>query len=354
MNNDSSTTQTGQVAPKGHDAHTAQPAEKGSVFTEIFDKYLGDHHGFYIFDYHVADLPYIFYDKEAGFSVYTSEHSLEQAGVYELHHGHPLVKTRYETLLHTGTTPKDAAAKAGPTMDLSVTNLVAYQWLSITILFFAFFFAARKYKNNVMSAPKGLQNALEAIVMFVRDDIVRPNMPSHKIADNLTGYFVALFFFILVMNVLGLLPGGHPATGAVGTTAALAITAFFVVNITAFRVSGVKAWLQHLLGGAPVWLAPIMVPIEIVGLFTKPFALTVRLFANMSAGHIVLFSLIGLIFFFKTIWAGVAPVSIAFSVFIYFLETLVVFLQAFIFTMLTAVFVGLAIGDHGHEEHGAH
>ncbi|GAB1429923.1 hypothetical protein MASR2M18_07560 [Ignavibacteria bacterium] len=351
MNNDSTTTHTAVATTHTQDPHLAELEQKESVFTKIFNTNLGDHHGLYVFDYHVADLPYIFYDKETGLQIYTSEHSLEAAGAYELHHGHPIVKARYETQLHTGKTSKEALKVAKPALDLSVTNLVAYQWFGILLLSLGFFLAARKYKRNPMKPPSGLQNLLEVLIQFVRDDIVRPNMPSVKIADGLTGYFVALFSFILILNILGLLPGGHPAAGAVGTTAALAITAFLVINITAFRVAGVKAWFSHLLGGAPWWLAPIMVPIEIVGLFSKPFALMVRLFANMSAGHIVIFSLVGLIFFFETLL--VAPVSVGFVVFIYFLETLVALLQAFIFTILTAVFAGLAIGDHGHDDHAA-
>lgn len=351
MNNDSTTTQGVIKVPQTQDTHLAQLEKEESVFTKIFNTNLGDHHGFYIFDFHVADLPYIFYDKETGLQIYTSEHALESAGTYELHHGHPIVRARYETQLHTGKSAKDALSAAKPALDLSVTNLVAYQWIGILMLSFGFFLAARKYKRDPMRPPSGLQNILEVLIQFVRDDIVRPNMPSIKVADGLTGYFVALFSFILILNILGLLPGGHPAAGAVGTTAALAITAFFVINITAFRVAGVKAWFSHLLGGAPWWLAPIMVPIEIVGLFSKPFALMVRLFANMSAGHIVIFSLVGLIFFFETL--AVAPVSVGFVVFIYFLETLVALLQAFIFTILTAVFAGLAIGEHGHDDPAA-
>ncbi len=349
MSNDSTTTQAGIATAHSTEAQPA--AQGGSVFKEIFDSSLGDHHGFYLFHYHLLDLPYIVYDRDSGLSCYTSKQELLNTGVYELHHGHPIVKARYEAQIHAGKPDKEALSFAHPTFDASVTNLVAYQWLAMLFLGAAFFTAARKYKNNIMKAPSGFQNALEAMVVFVRDDMVRPNMPTVKIADSLTGYFVALFFFILTLNYLGLLPGGHPAAGAIGTTTALAVTAFFVVNITALRVAGVKAWFHHLLGGAPWWLFPIMVPIEIVGLFTKPFALTVRLFANMSAGHIVIFSLIGLIFFFKTLW--VAPVSIGFVVFIYFLETLVALLQAYIFTVLTAVFVGLAIGDHAHEDHAA-
>ena len=319
----------GHHSTAGEQSGAIPPAQ---VFTHLLGE-LGDHHGFYIFSHKVTDLPYIFYDKDNGLSVYASPENLESAGKYTLHHGHP----------------KRVSDEKSPTLDLSVTNFVAFQWLGFIIMLVMFGIAGRRARKNPTAAPRGIQNLLEILVVFIREEVVRPNLPTNKLVDKLTPYFLSLFFFILVLNLLGLIPGGHSATSAIGTTAALAITAFLVVNYTALKEAGIRAWLHHLLGGAPIFLAPIMVPIEIIGLFTKPFALTIRLFANMSAGHIVLLSLVGLIFFFQTL--AVAPVSIGFSVFIYFLETLVVFLQAYIFTILTAVFVGLAIGDHAHEEH---
>lgn len=318
----------GHGSANGH-SENVPPAE---VFTHLLGE-LGDHHGFYIFSHKVVDLPFIFYDKDNGLNVYSSPEKVEASGKYTLHHGHP----------------KRVGEDKGPALDLSVTNFVAFQWLGFAIMLIMFVIAGRRAKKNPTAPPKGIQNMLEALVVFIREEVVRPNLPTNKLVDKLTPYFLSLFFFILILNLLGLIPGGHSATAAIGTTAGLAITTFLVVNYTAFKEAGVKAWLHHLLGGAPVFLAPIMVPIEVIGLFTKPFALTIRLFANMSAGHIVLLSLVGLIFFFQTLL--VAPVSIGFSVFIYCLETLVVFLQAYIFTMLSAVFVGLALGDHVHEEH---
>ena len=193
---------------------------------------------------------------------------------------------------------------------------------------------------------------IETVVVYLRDEVVYPNVKGAA-GVRLLPYFITLFFSILLMNLFGLIPGAHTATGAIGVTAGLAIIAFLVINYTAIRESGIGAWFHHLLGGAPIGLAPIMIPIEFMSLFIKPFVLTMRLFANMTAGHIVLLAFVGLIFFFRSI--AVAPASVAFSVFIYFLELLAVFLQAYIFTMLTAVFTGMAIGDHAHDEvHGEH
>ncbi len=295
---------------------------------------LGDHHELNIAFTTSDVLPIILYD-EGQWHFYRNTHAMEHAGQYRLVKGHP-VRTR------------DGHA---PTLDLSVTNLVVFQWIGMLVVLGLFFWVGRRYRRQPLAPPRGIQNALESIVVYIRDEVVRPNLRSERLVRAFMPYFVGLFCFILVLNLIGLLPGMHTATGAIGTTAALAITAFLVINGLAIREIGIKGWLHHLLGGAPVYLAPIMVPIEILGLFTKPFALTVRLFANMSAGHIILLSLVGLIFYFRSIF--VAPMSIGFSIFIYLLETLVCFLQAYIFTILTAVFVGLALGDHAHD-HNEH
>ncbi len=300
------------------------------VFTSLLNE-LGDHQGFHIGPYKIFDLPVILVDE--GLHVYSSPAKMVEAGVYTVKGHGDIVRT------------SDGQA---PALDLSITNLVVFQWIAMIFLIFVFGKIGKKYKKNPTKAPSGFQNAIEMLVLYVRDEVVRPNIPSRKTADSLVPYFLGLFFFILTLNLIGLLPGGHTATGAIPVTLALSITAFFVINITAMKVAGVGSWFMHLTGGAPWYLWAIMIPIEVVGLFIKPFALTIRLFANMSAGHIVLFSLLGLLFFFKNIF--LSPAIVGFSIFIYFLELLVALLQAYIFTMLTAIFVGLALGDHAHDE----
>lgn len=337
LNQDIASAETTTHADKQGTADTHAKAEghteaKNDVFSQVF-KGLGDHSGFYIGNIHICDLPVIIVD--GGLKIYSSPQSMTEAGLYtKTLHGHgPIVRT------------SDGGA---PALDMSVTNLVVFQWIAMLVVMFLFGAASRKYKKNPDKAPSGFQNLAETFIEFIRNDMVRPNMPL-KTADALLPYFTALFFFILTMNMLGLLPGGHTATGAIPVTLALALTAFFVINGVAIKVSGIGAWFKHLLGGAPWYFFPIMIPVELIGMFVKPFALTVRLFANMSAGHIILFSLLGLLFYFKNLF--ISPAIVGFSVFIYMLETLVAFIQAFIFTMLTAIFVGLAIGDHAHEEH---
>ncbi len=318
------------------DPHATHGGEvKGSeVFTHLIGE-LGDHHEINAFFVHLPVTPVILVDN--GLHVYANTSAMEQAGLYTLHEGHPVRKSDH----------------GHPMLDLSVTNFVVYEWLAIAVISLLFIIGTRRYRSHPLAAPKGLQNLLESLVVYIRDQIVVPNVGTVKRAMRLMPYIISLFFFILFLNLFGLLPGNHAATGALGLTAALALTSFLVVNYIAIKDAGIMAWLHHLLGGAPWYMALIMVPIEIISMFTKPFALMIRLFANMTAGHIVLLALVGLIFFFES-WL-VTPVSVGFSVFIYLLELLVAFLQAYIFAMLTSVFVGLALGEHAtHDEHHEH
>ncbi|MFZ4620177.1 MAG: F0F1 ATP synthase subunit A [Bacteroidota bacterium] len=230
-------------------------------------------------------------------------------------------------------------------LDLSLTKHVVFLWLAAVILIVTLSIVARKNTKN--RVPKGLGNLVEVFVLFVRDEIVVPNMG--KAGLKYLPYLLTNFFFILVMNLLGLIPYGASATGNVSVTAGLAIIAFFMIQISAIRAQGFGHYLAHLTGGVHWALWPIMIPIEVLGLFTKPFALCIRLFANMTGGHIVILALIGLIFVFKSL--AVAPVSVAFALGIYMLELFVAFLQAYIFTMLTSLFMGLGMPaeSHGHE-----
>lgn len=345
----------------GHHAVDVNSLPREKVFDHLLSE-LGDHHELSMGFVTAEVLPIIVVD-DAGLHAWSNPHAMEHEGSYVMFHteekalarfnGQPVKARNGEVILVDG---KPLTAD----YDLSVTNLVVYEWLAIVIMALAVIPAGRRYRKNPAAAPRGMQNAFEMLVTYLRDEVIRPNVGTDRVTNQLMPYFLALFFFIMILNYVGLLPGMHAATGAIGFTAALALTALFVVNITAMREAGVKSWFAHLLGGAPVYLSPIMVPIEFIGIFTKPFALTVRLFANMTAGHIVLLTLVGLIFFTTKLWGpaggyGTSVVAVGFSVFVYFIETLVCFLQAYIFTMLTAVFTGLAIGDHKSEDpHGAH
>ena len=236
----------------------------------------------------------------------------------------------------------------GFTLDLSVTKHVFFLVLGGILLFVASVYAARSYKKNPV--PRGFVNLMELIIVFLRDEVVLPNMGPAGL--KYMPYLLTTFFYILIMNLSGLVPYGATATGNIMVTTGLAIIAFFMIQISAIKAKGLKHYLAELTGGTPWFLWLIMVPIEILGLFTKPFALCMRLFANMTGGHIVILSLFGLIFMFRSF--VVAPVSLLFVVGIYMLELFVALLQAYVFTMLTSLFMGLGMQNENHEESHTH
>ena len=236
-------------------------------------------------------------------------------------------------------------------IDISITKPVVMLWVVSALLLIVFSVVGGKYKKmNARQAPKGLVNAMEALVEFIRLDVAKANIG--KGYEKYLSYLLTVFFFILLCNLLGLVPYGSTATGNINVTLTLATFTFFLTQIAALKAHGVKGYLAHLTGGTHPALWIIMIPIEFIGLFTKPVALTIRLFANMTAGHIVILSLIFISFILKSYIVAVV-MSVPFSIFIYLLELFVAFLQAFIFTMLSALFIGLASAHEGHDEHEA-
>ncbi|HEX2612703.1 MAG TPA: F0F1 ATP synthase subunit A [Fibrobacteria bacterium] len=195
-------------------------------------------------------------------------------------------------------------------------------------------------------APKGrFAHMVEAFVVFIRDEVVKPNL-GEKHTRKWMPFFLTIFFFFLTLNVVGLIPGFATATSNINFTAAFAILVFVLFNAAGMRANGPGHYFLGLIpGGVPWWLLPLIVPIELVGLVTKTVALALRLFANMVAGHALIFSLLGLIIVFKSHFAA-APM-IPFTLFIYLIEILVAFLQAYIFTLLASLFIGQAV----HQEH---
>ena len=232
-------------------------------------------------------------------------------------------------------------------MDFSITKNVASLFISVALLLVIFFSVAGAYKKNRGKAPKGLQSFFEPIVIFIRDDIAKPNIgPKY---ERFLPYLLTIFFFIWFNNLLGLMPGGANLTGNIAVTLTLAV---FTLLITLF--SSNKAYWAHIFKtpGVPVALLPIMIPIELVGILTKPFSLMVRLFANITAGHIIILSLFSLIFIFQSLAIG--PVSVAFAIFMNFLELFVALLQAYVFTLLTSMFFGGAVEEHDHVDDMGH
>jgi F-type H+-transporting ATPase subunit a len=234
------------------------------------------------------------------------------------------------------------------TIDLSMSKHVFFLFLSA--LFVAVFeiYAANRNRRNII--PKGIGNLFEVFIVFIRDEVALPNMGPGGL--KYLPFLLTLFFFILIMNLLGLIPYGATSTANISVTAALAFVAFIMIQAAAIREQGVGHYLAHLTGGVHWSIWPIMIPVEILGLFTKPFALCMRLFANMNGGHIVLLALIGLILLFRSV--VVAPLSVVFSVGVMMLELFVAFLQAYIFIMLTSLFMGFGMQSEHSEEHAEH
>jgi len=225
-------------------------------------------------------------------------------------------------------------------MTKTVVGLLASAIIGLLL----FLSLSRSYKKTGISHPKGIQSFLEPIILFVRDDIAISNIGIHKY-EKYMPYLLTVFFFILINNLMGLVPFPPPfGANVTGNIAVTFVLAFFTFIITQF--SGNKTYWRHIFAtpGVPLWLLPVMIPVEIIGIISKPFALMIRLFANITAGHIIVLSLVCLIFIFKSV--AVAPVSIMFVIFMDCLEVLVAFLQAYVFTLLSALFISLAVQEH--------
>ncbi|HYG14773.1 MAG TPA: F0F1 ATP synthase subunit A, partial [Bacteroidia bacterium] len=346
-------------------AHGTEYDAKGTIMHHISDAH--EWHFFTFGHTHVTlPLPVILYSKENGLDVFSSSKFKAKGDAHD--HDAPKYYKNY-ILFHEKIYMADAngglnldkehhATNEKP-LDISITKNVAQMILALIVLCAIFITVANAYVKKGRWVPKGIQSFMEPLILFVRDDIVKPNMG--KNADRFMPYMLTLFFFIWVSNMLGLLPGSANVTGNIAVTAALALLTMLATNLF-----GNKGYWGHIFmpPGVPWPLYIIMVPVEIIGIFTKPFSLMIRLFANITAGHIIILSILGLIFMFSNggtetgAGFGVALPSMLLTLFLYCLELLVAFLQAFIFTMLSSLFIGQAMEDHSHhaheEGHGAH
>jgi F-type H+-transporting ATPase subunit a len=330
--------------------------EKIDVTKTIFS-HINDGHSWHVCDYKgkaiAIPLPVIL--------VNTNPFSITCFSSSEFHHGHADV-TRGEYTYRLVTTPdmqiekicyvdengETIAPETAAPLDFSITkNVFTLLWV-IVLIFVIFTSCARAYKRNPGKAPKGLQGFMEPIILFVRDDIVIPNI-GEKHYKRFLPYLLTIFFFIWILNTIGLIPffpGSANVTGNIAVTLVLAVFTLIIVN-----VNGNKDYWKHIFAmpGLPLWLLPIMIIVELIGIVSKPFALMIRLFANITAGHIIVLSLISLIFIAQSLF--VSPVAVVFVIFMDVLELFVAALQAYIFTMLTALFIGLAVKEHEHEGH---
>ena len=223
--------------------------------------------------------------------------------------------------------------------DISITKHVLMLWIAagILIIFLPYFLRRRS------DVPKGATNFLEAIVVFLKESIIDPNLGSESY--RYAPYLLTAFFYIITCNLLGLIPMGATATGNISVTVTLALLTFFFVQFSNVRKNGLKGYVKSFVPpGLPTLMVPLIFIIEILGMLTKHFALAIRLFANMVAGHLVIFTILGLIFLFKNIF--ISPLPVLGIVFVSLLEVLIALIQAYIFTILSAVFIGMSVSSH--------
>lgn len=278
----------------------------------------------------VIPLPVILYTEKNGLVIFSSSNLFDDDHV-PLEEGYNGFK-----YYHGKLKPIDQDASY---VDLSITKNVAFLILTATLMIYVFISVAKGYsKKN--SAPKGIQALFEPVIIFVRDDIVKPNIGENY--EKYLPYMLTLFFFIFFGNVLGLMPGAANLTGNIAVTLSLALFTFLITNF-----SGNKHYWKHIFWtpGIPIIMRVIILPIELIGVFSKPISLMIRLFAAITAGHIVLLSFIGLIFIFQSYFVGV--MSALFVVGLNLVELMVAGIQAYVFTMFSSVYIGLATED-GH------
>jgi F-type H+-transporting ATPase subunit a len=287
----------------------------------------------------------------------------------KFHHGHESYKgfkiaeegAKKGKIVRVKEGTMEADEHAGGIIDLSITKNVLAVFVSAALLLIIFVSIAKSYRKNEGKAPKGLQSLLEPIIIFVRDDIAKAAIGDKKYEKYLP-YLLTVFFFIFLNNLMGLIPIFPFGANVTGNIAVTGILALFTFMITTFSAN--KNYWKHIYNapGVPWWLKfpiPLMPFVEFLGVFTKPFVLMVRLFANITAGHIIILGFMSLIFIFGNIkgmlGAAVAPVSVAFGIFMGFLELLVAFIQAYVFTLLSALYFGMAMEEHDHaEQHAEH
>jgi len=333
------------------DTHTKSAFEPGKfIFDHIMDSH--DWHLVTIGEEHISiPLPVIVYSRLQGkLHVFMSS---------KFHHGHEaynglvLVDNKILEADDHGQPIADAASP----LDFSITKNVLALFVSIAILLILFISLAKQYRKRPLEAPQNIQSWLEPVILFIRDDIAKPAIGEQKY-QKFMPFLLTVFFFIFVNNLLGLIPifpGGANVTGNIAITMVLALFTFVITIINANL-----AYWKHIVNapGVPWWIKipiPLMPVVELVGMFTKPFVLMVRLFANISAGHIIVLGFFSLIFIFgnMSIGAGygISVVSVGFAVFMSLLELLVAFIQAYVFTLLSAIYFGLATEEHHHKEH---
>ncbi len=350
-------TSSGQIIKAGqseefHDeSHSREEFRAGEFIIE----HVGDDYSWHILSYGPEDHP-----RHISIPLPVILYSLERNKLFvffsgKFHHGHEAYKDffiAHEAPYKGDIVELNREGEMVRPIDLSISKNVFAIFVSIGFMLWIFLSIARSYKKNPYTAPKGLQSGLEPVILFVRDEIARPSI-GQKNYNKFMPFLLTLFFFIWINNLMGLIPifpGGANVTGNISVTLVLALFTFFMTTF-----SGNKHYWKDIFNapGVPWWLKvpiPLMPIIELMGMFTKPFVLMVRLFANITAGHIIVLGFFSLIFIFgqmqATLGYGVSVLSILFTVFMTMLELLVALIQAYVFTLLSAIYFGMATAEH--------
>jgi F-type H+-transporting ATPase subunit a len=280
---------------------------------------------------------------------------------HDTYNGYALKNGKIVAVKETGTVAAETAtvdeAVTASLWDFSITKNVVSLFVSLFLLLYIFISVAKSYTRRRGQAPKGMQSLIEPLILFIRDDVAKASIGEKKYMKFLP-YLLTAFFFIWINNLMGLVPifpGGANLTGSISVTMTLALITFLITTF-----NGNKHYWQHIFAmpGVPGWVLFLLTPIEILGVFLRPFVLMIRLFANITAGHIIALSFFSLIFIFGEMSTGAgigaSVFTIIFTVFMTCLELLVAFLQAYVFTLLSAIYIGAAVEEsHHHEEHAA-
>ena len=321
--------------------------------------HIKDSHEFHILDWKgegvSIPLPIILWTDNGLVSFLSSEfHHDDEANEVVVKNGQSFVKY-HEEIYYASLEPnksgqyisinKDLYPTNSKPLDFSITKLVFSMFLSIVLLLLIFGVSARNYNKSDKGIPKGIAKFTEPLIIYIRDEVAIPNI-GEKHHQKYMPYLLTLFFFIWINNVIGLIPVFPFSSNLSGNIAFTGVLAGITFIITTF--GGTKDYWKHIfwMPGVPVPMKLFLAPIEFMGIFVKPISLMIRLFANISAGHIIVLSLISLIFIAESVW--IAPASLFFSVFISVIEILVVAIQAYIFTLLSALYIGAAIEEHEH------
>ncbi|MBI1768457.1 MAG: F0F1 ATP synthase subunit A [Bacteroidetes bacterium] len=330
--NHSDTTDTTHVQSHSDSTSAESHGEEHGKFNpnETIIEHVKDAPIWHFADHVVLPLPVIVYSSQKGLDVFSSSHFYDENHKEVEYNGYKL-EGRNIILTSTGE----------EVLNLSITKNVAMLFITAAVLLSVLLSVAGSYKKNQGKAPKGLQSFMEPIIVFVRDEIVKPNIGHHY--EKYLPYILTLFFFILFGNLLGLLPGAANLTGNIAVTFTLAILTFMITNF-----SGNASYWKHIFWtpGVPLPLRIIILPVEIIGIFTKPFALTIRLFVAITAGHIVILSLICLGFIFHSYIVGFGASLVV--VFINLIELLVAGIQAYVFALFTSLYIGMSTAEDEH------